>query len=282
MRRGHGLLYHEKFAPIAQIRDVVALRQTQGFVTDDNPTPFYTVTEVMATPRAGGPKGILGVWSATAGVQAPYATDTNCQPNINTGLAFPGTGGSITLQPNAFLLVKRQFAQMRFLIKAIPDVNGAYIKAIDDFDFQITSPPATPRWGTQRITGIANALSQGFDLADYVQGPTVGNNIAAVSGSSKDPMDYANRTETYIYGSEVGGAITLINNGATQATGAIGFAIGMIVFNLVPYLGGKGAVSQQWYLDYTVPVPAGLNLDDVIPIPWGTQRTPPGAGGGGS
>lgn len=281
MRRGHGQLYHEKFLPIAQIGDVVAIRQTQGFVVEENPTPFYQVSEVLATPRAGGPKGILGVYSATAGVLAPYTLDTACQANINTGVPFPGQGGAIALTPNAFTLVARQFAQMRFLIKAIPDGNGAYVNAIDDFDFQVTSPPATPRWGTQYMTGVANAMSQGFDLADYVQEPTNGNNIAAVSGSSRDPMDYAGRTETFIYGAQTKGTITVINNGVNAAAGAIGFAIGLFVFNLVPMPAVN--VTPQWFLgNADILVPAGVILNDVIVIPWGTQRTPPGLGGGGA
>ena len=281
MRRGHGLLYRsDVFEPIAQIGDVVAIRQTQGFVTDDTPSPFYIVTEVASTPRAGGPKGIMGVWCATAGFQAPYTPDTAAQANINLGLAFPGAGGSIQLQPNGFLLVKRQFAQMRFLIKALPDSNGAYIKAIDDFDFQITSPPATPRWGTQRLTGVANAMDQGIELADYGQEVTSGNNIAAISGgASHDPMVFANATETYLYGNQVGGQINLINNGATQTTGGIGFSIGMYLFNLVPFPAGT-PTTKQWFLgNADVPVPNGLILNDVIVIPWGTQKDPIGQSG---
>lgn len=278
MRRGHGLVNHEKFSPIAQIGDVVAIRDNPAFVTDDSVHPFYVVTEILTQPRAGtlgSYAGQLGVWCQTAAFGAPYKGDAACQAGINTGLAIPG-GGSVVLTPNAFQLQKRQFAQCRYLIKALPDSNGLYVQAIDDFAVQIQVPPQTPR-STQQTTGVHQAQYQGSDPGDAVQSPSPGNNVAQVSQVGKDPFDYVARDEFFLYGPDRKGSITIYNlNANATARGALGIGLGMFTFNLFPL--PQDTLTSDWFLGQKVVRPTSLNLDDVIVIPWGTQTAPAGVG----
>ncbi len=274
MRRGHGQVYREKFESIAQLGDIVAIRQTDGFVTDDSPTgsPFYVVTEVIATPRWGGNKGILGIWSSTAAPAAPYQMDTAAQAGQNTG-ANINNAASVALKPNAFILQKRQVMQTRFLVKALPDSNNAYVTAIDDFDVTVAVPSATPRWGTQKVSGVLNAIGQGADPGDNVQASLAGKNISLTSGTTKDPFELANRTETFLYGPDTGGQVSIFNNGATTTQGAIGLAMAMFLMNLQPL---PGVTTSDWFMGWTVQRPQALDLDDVIVIPWTTQQSPKG------
>lgn len=278
MRRGHGQVNHEKFLPIAQIGDVVAIRDNPGFVTDDSVHPFYVVTEILTQPRVGTLNsftGILGVWCQTAAFGVPYKGDAACQAGINTGLAIPGSG-NVALTPNAFQLQKRQFAQMRYLPKSLPDSNGLFVQAIDDFAFQVQVPPQTPR-STQQTTGVMNARYQGSDPADAVQSPLPGTNVAQVSGESKDPFDFLSREEFFLYGPDRKGSVTIFNtNPNATVQGALGLGLGMIVFNLYPL--PQDNLTADWFLGQTIVRPASLNLDDVIVIPWGTQTSPQGVG----
>ncbi|MGD0020050.1 MAG: hypothetical protein ABSD62_12410 [Candidatus Limnocylindrales bacterium] len=278
MRRGHGQVNREEFGPIAQIGDVVAIRDNPNFVTDDSVHPFYVVTEILTAQRVGTLNnfaGILGLWCQTAAFGAPYAGDAACQAGINLNIAIAGKGNN-ALIPNAFQLQKRQFAQCRYLVKALPDSNGAYVRAIDDFAIQVQVPPQTPR-STQQTTGVMSAQSQGSDPGDAVQSPSPGNNVAQPSAPSKDPFDYVGRDEFWLYGPDRKGSVTIYNNNpAATVQGAIGIALGMFAFNLVPL--PQDNLTGDWFLGQKVVRPASLNLDDVIVIPWGTQTAPPGVG----
>lgn len=275
--RGHGLVFRREFAPIAQIGDIVCLRNQDGFVTDSTAegSPFYVVTAAQSGGHALGTKGVLGIWCSTANFAPPYQADSACVAGSQLSFSI-GVGGQVVLNPNAFLLLTRQLMQARFLVRALPDSNLAYpVGSIEDFDVIINSPASVQSWGTQRIKGVLNARFQDSLGGDNYPAPTQGVSQQRFLGTPNHPFDGAFRSELFIY-SNLGGSVTLINNGsAATTTGGAGLEIGAFTFNLFPL---PGDVVKDWYLGYDILRPTNLNLNDVIPIPVAGQSTPKSAG----
>ena len=276
MKRGHGQVFRREFGPIAQIGDVICLRNQDGFVTDSTAegSPFYVVTAVQSGGHALGTKGILGVWCSTANFAPPYQADSACVAGSQLGFAI-GVGGTVVLNPNAFLLLTRQLMQARFLVRALPDSNLAFPTTIEDFDVIINSPASVQSWGTQRIKGVLNARFQDSLGGDNYPAPVQGVSQQRFLGAPNHPFDGAYRSELFIY-SNLGGSVTVVNNGAAPTTsGGIGLETGAFTFNLFPL---PGEVVADWFLGYDILRPKGLNLDDVIVIPVAGQSTPKSAG----
>lgn len=277
MIRGHGQVFRRVFEPIAQIGDIVALRNTDGFVTDKAETPFYVVTSVGSSGHALQTKGVIGFWCATAAFGAPYKGDTALQAGVNTNVAIPA-GGQATLGGAASLqLVTRQLMQTRFLVRALPDSGGNFVATPEDFDVIINSPPASRNWGTQAVPGVLNARFQDSDPGDNIPAPIQGQSQLRFLGNQIHPFDSAYRTEMFLY-STLGGSVSVVNNGAGSASaGAIGLEIAGFPMNLFPLPVDKGTV-EDWMLGYIVTRPTTLNLDDVIPIPIASQSAPKSTG----
>ncbi len=272
------MLYARQFAPIVQIGDIVALRNSDGFVTDNAETPFYVVTEARSGGLALGKKGTVGIWCATAAFGAPYQADTQCQAGTNLNFAIASTGSAILNNPAIFQLLTRQLMQARFLYRALPDSNGAFVATPEDFDVIVSSPAAAANWGTQRITGVMNARYQSPEPSDMLPAPVQGVSQTRTLGALPvDPFDLAYRTELFFY-SNIGGAVTIINNGSGSASvGGIGLDIGAFVFNLFPVPVAAGVVND-WYLGYEVTRPAQVVLNDVTVLPSQPQTTPKATG----
>lgn len=277
MIRGHGQVFRREFAPIAQIGDVVCLRNQDGFVTDSTSegSPFYVVTAAQSGGHALGVKGVLGVWCSTASFAPPYQADSAATSGNQVNFSI-GQGAQVVLNPNALLLLTRQLMQARFLIRALPDSNLAYpVGSIEDFDVIINSPASVQSWGTQRIKGVLNARFQDSLGADNYPAPIQGVSQQRFLGAPNNPFDGAYRSELFIY-SNLGGSITVINNGAAATTtGGLGLETGVFTFNLFPL---PGTVVKDWFLGYDILRPTTLNLNDVITIPVAGQSTPKSAG----
>lgn len=276
-KRGHGRLFKPEFEPIAQIGDVVALRNDDGFITDDGDTPFYVVTHVEAAPLLGQ-KGVVGIWCATNTPGAPYLMDKATVVGQNAGVSI-AAGQTLTYQPDFLTLVKRQVMQMRALVRAVPDSDGdALTGVIDDYDVTISVPAASQRFGTQRLSGVLNAWAQGTLPSDTIAAPAQGSNATATTNTQRDVMELAARTELFVYGDSNGnGQIGIKNNGSgTASDGCIALQVAMFLSNLYP-LSGAGATDQS-FLGYNVPVPPGVDLRDVIVIPVSAQNRPKSAG----
>lgn len=276
--RGHGQLYRRRFEAIAQLGDIVALRNADGFITDDSEHPFYVVQDVAGTPGYNR-KAATTIWSHTAAGEAPYPNDQNCQAGVNIG---PGSdinpGDTVDLQPAILQLQVRQLMQARFIYKAIKDnAAGVLTGAIDDYDLIVQVPNATPVWGTQAAPGVLNAMLQGFLPGDDVALPDQGSNVTAFSGPAPiDPADLAYRTERMLYGKTTN-RVSIRNNGAAiTAGGAIALMVPNFTFNLFPL--HFDTLVDDWLLEYRVKRPAQLDLGDVIPLPVSGQTQPKSAG----
>ena len=278
MIRGHGQVFRRVFEPIAQIGDIVALRNQDGFVSDKSETPFYVVTSVGSSGSAFQTKGVIGFWSATAALGAPYKPDTQCQAGVNLGFSIPSGGGVATLgSAAAFQLVTRQLMQTRYLVRALPDSNGAYVTTIEDFDIIVNSPASSRNWGTQTIPGVLNARFQDSLPGDNLPAPVQGISQTRYLGSPQNPFDGAYRTEMFLY-STLGGSVQVINNGASTANaGAIGLEVAGFPMNLYPLPTDDGVIND-WFLGYVITKPKGLSLNDVIPIPIQSQSQPKSTG----
>lgn len=277
MRRGHGQVNRRIFEPIAQIGDIVALRGGDGFITEDADTPFYVVTNVEASPLLGV-KGTVVMWCATNAPAAPYNADKASLVGVNLGVPIPA-GGTLSYQPDMFTLQTRQVMQLRTLVRNVGDSNAAHlVGVIDDYDVRFAVPSATSRFGTARLIGVLNAQSQSAFPSDVAAAPAQGTNLLGTVNNQSDPFDLAARTELFLYGTNLGnGQISITNNGAAAATtGAIGLQMANFLLNLFP-IAADGVVPRH-FLGYNVPVPAAVNLDDVIVIPTAAQSSPKAKG----
>ena len=274
-RRGHGELYRPSFEPIAQIGDVVALRTSDGFVTEDAGTPFYVVTHLEPTLLLGT-KGIIGIWCATNSFGAPYQPDKLSIVGTNLGVSI-AAGAVLTFQPDFLTLQKRQYMQFRTLIRSLPDSNAAYVPGvIDDYDLLMNIPTASTRFGTQKLGGVLNAQMQYALPADAVRAPAQGTNfpVTYTNPQGFDPFAGAARSEMFVYGNDSpNGQFGIKNNGSAAATtGGIGLQVSAFLANVFP-LDAAGAMNQN-FLGYDVEVPPGVNLADVIIIPVQSQTSP--------
>jgi len=274
--RGHGQVYRRVFEPIAQIGDIVALRNQDGFVTDKSPSPFYVVTSVGSTGHALGVKGMVGIWCATAAFGAPYKADTSCQQGTNLAFSIPSLGIATLQSVAALQLVTRQLMQTRYLVRSLPDSNGAFITTPEDFDVVVQSPPSSRNWGTQAIPGVLNARFQDSLGSDNIPAPTQGLSQTRFLGSALHAFDGAYRTEIFVYGT-LGASCVITNNGsAATTTGGLGLEIAGFPMNLFPL--PDVTMVDDWLLGYTVSRPKDLNLNDVIVVPVQTQTSPKSTG----
>ena len=280
MRRGHGQLFRTKFEPIAQMGDIVVLRNGDTLVSDDATNPFYEVTHVESSP-AMGLHGVLVVWCATDTPGAPYTADVKSLVGQNLGVTIPQGGALRPFAPGALQLYPRQVMQFRTVVVSVPDANGAFIPGVlQDFDVRWGSPSAQLRGGTDYFPGVMNAMMQSDIPSMIGAAPAQGSNFpGSTTNPQEDPFELAARSELFQY-ADNSRSINIQNNGAAAATtGAIGLIISAHVFNLSP-VDPTGATPKQFLGNPGIPVPADVNLADVIAMPVSAQSIPRGTTGG--
>ena len=268
-------LFRREFMPVAAPGEYVIMRGdgTNELVVESGNSPLWQVSHAESSGDGLAIKGVDVIYCFTSAPDSPYVMDVNAQaaPYVGTALA---SGSSLSLFPKWATLQKRQIAQVRMIGPvAVPDSGGNNVQP-QDFFITVNAPAAAQRFGNAFLRGGLTPIMQ-FPLPGSKEPyPPAGSPIATPTNFPVDPFDAAYKSQVFLWGvDDQQLQLTLTNYGATTTQGAVGVQFGVYFINLVPVPLGSDPQSV-WIFGHTYQIPRGINPNDIVPIPVGSQNTP--------
>jgi len=201
------------------------LLDTTGPLAGESPTSWYEVT--FCEPVFGlGPKGGVVLWSQSATPPAGFGTA------VPSGGATGNiaSGATVTSAPNVFQMGRHQLLQLRWMPRFVGALPGSF--AVDDLDFQLALPAATPRNMTLNQQSRWNMRLQPLEPGDSTVAPAQGASQANQAAPvSLTPFDWMQMTEFFIYEQTYTPTWTIINNSSV----ALNSANNAIVLDVMGY-----------------------------------------------
>lgn len=231
--RGPGLHRGGFLEPVADIGGRVMLLDTSGPLVGESPTGWYEV--VFVEPIFGlGAKGGVVLWSQSTTPPAGFGSLPSGSASGNIA-----SGAQTTSSPNVFQMGRHQLLQFRWLPKFVGSLPGSF--AVDDLDYTVALPAATPRNQTLNQQSRWNPRFQPLEPGDSTVAPAQGASQANQANPvSVTPFDWMQMLELFIYEQTYLPTWTIINNSSV----ALNSSNNAIVLDIMGYRLDLAPISQ--------------------------------------